>query len=179
MVDRWRKLSSQRLLETPYFNLRSDALQLPDSAVKAPYYIIERADAAMVFPLTPSQEVVMVRQYRPAIEQVELGLPAGLLEPGEEPAAAARRELLEESGYGGGEWERLLKLSSSPGLKANWIHLFLARDTQRLADPSPDEHERIEVELVPIDSLMDKVLAGEIVSSSGVAAILLALRKVF
>src|SRR5215210_8986606 len=171
----WERLSSEKLMETPYFALRSDKLRLPDGAVKDPYYVIERPDAAIVFPLTGSGEVVLVRQYRPAIGRVELGLPAGLVEEGEEPEKAARRELQEETGYSGGEWESLGAVASSPSLKDNWAHLYLVRGVERNTPPQPDEYERVEVVLVPIGELLPKIRAGNIVSSSGVAAILLAL----
>ena len=81
-IGRWERLSSEKKMETPYFALRLDKLRLPDGAVKDPYYVIERPDAAIVFPLTESGEVVLVRQYRPAIDRIELGLPAGLVEEG-------------------------------------------------------------------------------------------------
>jgi 8-oxo-dGTP pyrophosphatase MutT (NUDIX family) len=174
---RWERLSSERLMETPYFALRSDRLRLPDGAVKDPYYVIERPDAAIVFPLTEEDEVVLVRQYRPAIEGIELGLPAGLVDEGEEPEKAARRELLEETGYAGGEWEPLGSLASSPSLKDNWAHLFLARRVACSAAPRPDEYERVEVVLVPVGEIAERISAGEIVSSSGVAAALLALNR--
>jgi ADP-ribose pyrophosphatase len=176
-LERWEHLSSEKLMENPYFAVRADRLRLPDGDVKDPYYIIERSDAAIVFPLTEAGEVVLVRQYRPAIEMVELGLPAGLVEEGEEPLIAARRELSEETGYAGGAWELLGVVASSPSLKDNWAHLFLARDVERTAPPQPDEHERVEVVLVPVGELLTKISAGEIVSSSGVAAALLALNK--
>src|SRR4051812_22217001 len=127
---RWERLSSEKLMETPYFAVHSDKLRLPDGAIKDPYYVIERPDAAIVFPLTEANEVVLVRQYRPAIGRMELGLPAGLVEVGEEPEKAARRELSEETGYEGSEWELLGVIASSPSLKDNWAHLFLARDVE-------------------------------------------------
>ena len=164
-------------METPYFALRSDQLRLPDGAVKDPYYVIERPDAAIVFPLTREGEVVLVRQYRPAIERVELGLPAGLVEEGEDPEKAARRELSEETGYAGGEWESLGAVASSPSLKDNWAYLYLARGVEFAASQRPDEYERLEIVSVPVEELLPKIQAGEIVSSSGVAAILLALNK--
>ncbi len=173
----WEVLHSERLLETPYFALRSDKLRLPGGAVKDPYYVVERPDAAVIFPLTGEGETVLVRQYRPPLERMELGLPAGLVEEGEKPEAAARRELLEETGYSGTEWELLGSLASSPSLKDNWAHLFLARGVEETAAPDPDEHELVEVVRVPLSELPDLVRMGKIVSSSGVAAIMLALER--
>jgi 8-oxo-dGTP pyrophosphatase MutT (NUDIX family) len=173
----WERLGGERLLETPYFNLRSDRLRLPDGSVKDPYYVLERPDAAITFPVTEEGDVVLVRQYRPPLERLELGLPAGLVEPGEKPEAAARRELAEETGYGGGEWEPLGSLASSPSLKDNWAYLFLARGVEETAPPDPDEHETIEVVRVPLGEVFGLVRSGEIVSSSGVAAVMLALDR--
>ena len=173
----WTRLGSERLIETPYFSLRSDRLRLPDGGIKDPYYVIERPDAAIIFPLTASNEVVLVRQYRPPLEGMELGLPAGLVEAGEKPEAAARRELSEETGYAGGAWEPLGSVASSPSLKDNRAFLFLARGVEETSAPDPDEHELVETVRVPVEELRDLVREGEIVSSSGVAAIMLALER--
>jgi len=172
---RWERLGSERLFETPLFTLRSDRLRLPDGTVKDPYYVLERPDAAIVFPVTEGGEVVLVRQWRPAIDRAELGLPAGLVEEGEEPEKAARRELTEETGFGGGEWTALGSVASSPSLKDNWAYLYLARGVEPRGEPSPDEHERLEVVTVPVGEVLELVRHGELVSSSGVAAALLAL----
>ncbi len=176
-VRAWKRLSSEKLLETPYFDVRADRMRLPDGAIKDPYYVIERPDAAIIFPLTSEGEVVMVRQYRPPVDRAELGLPAGLVEDGEEPEPAARRELAEETGYGGGEWESLASIASSPSLKDNFAHLFLARGVERVVEQDFDEHERIEVEKLPPEKLIGGIRSGEIVSSSGVATIMLALER--
>src|SRR5918997_4896779 len=69
----WERLGTERLYETPYFVLRSDRLRLPGGAIKDPYYVLERPDAAIIFPLTREGEVVLVRQYRPPLERMELG----------------------------------------------------------------------------------------------------------
>lgn len=175
--ERWEKLSSEKLLQTPYFGLRSDRLRLPDGRIKDSYYVIERQNAVFVFPLTRDGEVVLVRQYRPPIERMELCLPAGLVEDGEEPVEAARRELREETGHGGGEWEEIVSLSSSPGLKNNWAYVFLARGVEEIAPLDPDEFERLELVKAPVEELKPMIHSGEIVSSSGVAAIMLSLEK--
>jgi ADP-ribose pyrophosphatase len=177
LAEGWGRLRSERLFETPYFALRSDRLRLPDGAIKDPYYVVERPDAVIIFPLIKEGEVVLVRQYRPPLERMELGLPAGLVEEGEKPEAAARRELLEETGYSGGEWEELGALASSPSLKDNWAYLFLARGVEETAPPDLDEHELVEVVNVSVGELLGLIQSGQIISSSGVAAIMLALER--
>ena len=177
MAETWQRLRSEKLFETPYFILRSDRLRLPDGVIKDPYYVIERPDAAIIFPLTKEGEVILVRQFRPPLERMELGLPAGLVEPGEKPEAAARRELLEETGYAGGEWESLGSLASSPSLKDNWAYLFLARGVEETSAPDPDEHELVEVVRVSVEDILGLIRGGQIVSSGGVAAIMLALER--
>jgi ADP-ribose pyrophosphatase len=164
-------------MQNRYFSVRSDRLRLPDGGIKDPYFVIERPDAAIVFPLTEGGEVVLVRQYRPPLDMMELGLPAGLVEAGERPEEAARRELAEETGYAGGEWEQLGSVASSPSLKDNWAYLFLAQGVEETAPPDPDEHELVEVVRVPVEELPALVRTGKIVSSSGVAAIMLALER--
>jgi len=164
-------------MENSYFSVRSDRLQLPDGGIKDPYYVIERPDAAIIFPLTTDGEVVLVSQYRPPLDMMELGLPAGLVEEGERPEEAARRELSEETGYTGGEWEPLGSVASSPSLKDNWAYLFLARGVEETVVPDPDEHELVEVVRVPVEELLNLVHSGRVVSSSGVAAIMLALER--
>jgi 8-oxo-dGTP pyrophosphatase MutT (NUDIX family) len=177
LAEGWERLGSERLLENRYFSLRSDRLRLPNGEIKDLYFVLERPDAAIIVPITAGGEVVLVRQYRPPLEMMELGLPAGLVEEGERPEEAARRELAEETGYTGGEWEPLGSLASSPSLKDNWAYLFLARGVEETATPDPDEHELVEVVKVPVKELLSLVRSGEIVSSSGVAAAMLALER--
>jgi ADP-ribose pyrophosphatase len=177
LAEDWERLGSERLLANRYFSLRSDRLRLPDGGIKDPYFVLERPDAAIIVPITERNEVVLVRQYRPPLEMMELGLPAGLVEEGERPEEAARRELAEETGYTGGAWDPLGSLASSPSLKDNWAYLFLARGVEETAAPEPDEHELVEVVKVPLEDLRGLVHSGKIVSSSGVAAVMLALER--
>lgn len=175
--EEWEHLASEEILETPFFRLRSDRLRLPDGVVKDSYYILERADAAFILAIDGDGNVPLVRQYRPPLGIMEVCLPAGLVEPGETPEQAARRELLEETGYAGGEWERIVKLSASPGLKSNWAHVFLARGVEKVAPLDPDEFERLEVFSVSTGELGRMIREGEIVSSSAVAGTLIALER--
>ncbi len=146
--------------------------------MKDPYYVLERPDAAIVFPVTRAGEVVLVRQYRPPLGRMELGLPAGLVEDGEEPEAAARRELLEETGHAGDEWEPLGSVASSPSLKDNWAYLFLARGVEPVGPARPRRARAGRGgDGAASENLRALVRDGEIVSSSGVAAVMLALER--
>lgn len=115
--------------------------------------------------------VVMIRQYRHAAGEVLWELPAGVLMPGEEPAACARRELIEEVGYQPGELIPLLSLFPSPGFSSEVIHLFLARDLQRVErQAQPDE--RIAVALVPFEQAVAMTLRGEVRNAAAACALL-------
>lgn len=172
--EAWERLGSERLMETPYFSLRSDRLRLPTGAVKDPYYVIERPDAAIIFPLTVGGEVILVRQYRPPLERMELGLPAGLVEGGEKPEAAARRELLEETGYAAEEWLPLGGFANDGNRGFGVGHFFLARRARQVAAPDAGDLEELAIGLLPLDELARAALAGEVGVLSSAAAIGLA-----
>jgi ADP-ribose pyrophosphatase len=115
--------------------------------------------------------VVMIRQYRHAAGEVLWELPAGVLMPDEEPAACARRELIEEVGYEAGEVIPLLSLFPSPGFSSEVIHLFVARElrsVERLAQPD----ERIAVEVVPFEEAVAMALRGEVRNAAAVCGLL-------
>ena len=130
LAEGWKRLGSERLLENRYFSLRTDRLRLPDGSIKDPYFVLERPDAAIVFPLTESGEVVLVRQYRPPLEMMELGLPAGLVEKGESPEEAARRELAEAVAATGVPTAAAEAFSPAGAISA--FHLDLAVASTRL-----------------------------------------------
>ena len=89
----WRVRSSTYLIESEHLRIRSDEIELPSGVVLPNYYVRESLGFVMAFALTPAREVVLVRQYRYGIDQVIVELPAGSIDPGEDPLACARREL--------------------------------------------------------------------------------------
>lgn len=173
----WTPLASRTLLDRWWLTLREDRVRLPSGHVLDEYHVAEYPDWACVLALTDAGEAVLVEQYRYGIDRVLLELPAGAVDAGEDVAAAARRELLEETGYASDRWERLGRLAVEPGRHTNYGHVFVARGARRVADPAPDEAEDLRVRLVPARSLPDLVESGRIAHGVHAAAVFWALAK--
>lgn len=110
--------------------------------------------------VTPHQDFVLVRQHRHGVDGVTLETAGGILDPGESPAEAAARELLEETGYAGGPPEPLGWTYPNPALQGNRCHFFLVRDARRVGDPHGDPHEHLEPVLLPRAELERTLLDG-------------------
>jgi 8-oxo-dGTP pyrophosphatase MutT (NUDIX family) len=126
-----------------------------------------------VVPVTSDDQIVMVRQYRHGCEEITLEIPGGMVDPGENPAEAAARELLEETGYRAREVSPLGVVNPNPALFANRCYTLLARDVERVAEIRNDGGtEETVVELVPRAELHDRLRAGDIDHALVVAALL-------
>lgn len=120
--------------------------------------------------LTPEREVLLVEQYRFGIQEPTLEIPGGMVDHPETPREAARRELLEETGYISENWIEMGKVSANPAIQNNYTHLYLAKNCQFKGAENPDIHERIRVHSIPLDSFYRFVGKGVIHHSIVVAA---------
>ena len=118
----------------------------------------------------------VVRQYRKAVDQVLLEVPAGRMEDGEEPEACARRELEEETGYSANRWQRLGSYFTTPGFSDEEMHTFLATDLTP-GEPHPDEDEVIEPVTVPLTLVRELIEKGEIRDAKTITSLLLVLER--
>ena len=162
---------SQLLLTTPIFRLREDRASHPVTGHTASYYVLENPDFVNVIAVTEADELVMVRQWRHGSESVELEIPAGMIEPGEPPAEAAARELVEETGYVAARWTPLGSVRPNVAYMTNTCFSFLAEGCRRVADLRLDEGEDIEVELVPRAAVRDLVRGGTLRSALVVSSL--------
>lgn len=173
----WKTIDSRYLLKRRWLNLREDNVRLPNGTELEEFYVVEYPDWAAVICITEEEKVVMVKQYRHGIQHVTLEFPAGVVEPGERPLMAARRELLEETGYVADEWISLGKCAPEPSKHTNYAHLFLARNARPLHAPRLDNSEAIEVQLIDKAELLERADAGEMAHGIHLAALFKAMHR--
>jgi 8-oxo-dGTP pyrophosphatase MutT (NUDIX family) len=152
--------------------LRHQTFRLPTGREIADYWISEYPPWVNVVAVTPDDRLVLVRQYRPGIGAVHWEIPAGVAEPNEDPERAARRELLEETGFGGGRWSMLSRLSANPALQNNITTTFLAEGVEPVAAPTPDATEDLRVHLVNVNEALEIVDRGEMIQALHAAPLL-------
>lgn len=145
---KWKVLSTEYLFNRPWLTVRRDKVMLPNGTVHPEYYVLEYPTWINVIALTKDGKFVMVKQYRHGLGIVGTELCAGVAEPGESPLEAAKRELLEETGFGGGEWELNMVLSANPGSQNNLSYSFIARGVEKISEQHLDETEDVRVEIL-------------------------------
>ena len=104
---KWELVSSEYLFRRPWLTARRDVVRLPNGTEIPEFYVLEYPDWVNIIAVTADGEFVMIRQYRHGIDQTRYELVAGCVDPGEDPLTAAKRELYEETGFGGGEWRKI------------------------------------------------------------------------
>lgn len=159
---KWKTLSQRYLIEKPWLTARVDKVELPTGAVIDEYYVLEYPDWVNTIAITKEGKFVFVRQYRYALGKTVNELCAGVIEKGEEPMAAARRELMEETGFGGGNWQEWMTISANPSTHTNLNHCFLATDVELLSEQHLDEGEDVQVRIFTRQEVEDMLQKGEV-----------------
>ena len=142
---KWSTLSTEQLINRPWLKARRDTVQLPNGKVYDEYYILSYPTWINVIAETEDGELILERQYRHGLGVVSTEICAGVVEEGETPLQAAQRELEEETGYTGGEWEEIMIVSANPSIMDNLCHCFYARNVKKTNNQKLDDTEDIEV----------------------------------
>lgn len=162
----WTVLDRRYVLDRqPYMTLREDTVLLPNGARIEDYFVFEYPDWAITLAVTTKDEFVLIRQYRHGIGRVIYELPAGVVDPAEPLIESARRELLEETGFGGGTWQPWMQISANPATHTNTAHVFLATGVELLDKQRLDHTEDIEVQVLSREKTLELLRAGAFVQA--------------
>lgn len=161
-VKPWTRLSSRPIAECRVFKVRGDVFRSPRTQRDHEFYVLECSDWVNVIALTPAGEILLVRQHRAGIDALSLEIPGGLVDPGESPLEAARRELLEETGYAPRRMELLGTIDPNPAIQTNVTHTFLAVGCEHVASPKLDCTEELDLVKVPASQADDLMRNGDI-----------------
>jgi 8-oxo-dGTP pyrophosphatase MutT (NUDIX family) len=158
----WREVRREPLLDCRIFKVERSVAVSPVDGSEHDYYRVLSSDWVQIIPITEHNEVVMVRQYRHGSSSLVLEIPGGLIDPGEDPAAAAIRECLEETGYLADCACPFGAINPNPAIHPQRLHSFYARGVRKVGEVQNTATEYTEVELVPLDRIAELLRAGEI-----------------
>lgn len=161
MVHRWKHERGLQRGAFRFFNVREDFYTHPAHEGERSFLVIEVPDWVNVIAETGNDEVVLIRQFRAGVGAVRLEIPGGVIEPGEDPAEAAVRELREETGYAGDLPELICVTEPNPALQPNRCYSYLVRNARLAGAMEPDQDEVIEPVLMRADKLESVIRDGE------------------
>ena len=172
----WTIESSREIADCRVFTVREDLSRRDPDGTESTFFVVENPDWANIVAVTANRDVILIEQFRHGSGSMILEIPGGMLDEGEDPMAAAIRELIEETGYSAGSMIAIGRSYPNPAIQNNTIYHFLALDCEKTADVALDDHESIVSRLVPLSELEDLVHNGEITHSLAITAIYYAQR---
>ena len=144
-------LTKEYISNHQYFTARKDSYQTSTGKIVDPYFVVELPECVLALAITKENEVLLVEQYRHAIQQQSIEFPGGFIDKNETPETAIIRELQEETGYSFTNYYYLGKTYSNPGVLTNATHLFVATGGQKTSEQSLDANEEISIMLKPLE----------------------------
>jgi len=177
-MKKWKILSSKKAFDNKWFEVQQHKVQLPNGKIIDDFFVWNEPNVAQVVVLTKDNKVALVKQYKHGSRDILIECPAGYLEKGETFEEAAKREILEETGYSSkDDLIELGEIVHNPTKSSGRVKLFLMTNSIRGDSQNPDEDEEIELVIKPIESVIKMIDSGQIYTSGTISAIFLALSK--
>ena len=168
----WKIKSTERILDSEFVKVDKDDVALPHGREIKDFYKVTIKDCAAIVALTPKNQIILKKEYRHCYGKELIEIPAGVLEEGEDPLEAAKRELEEETGYRSEKWTYLGKTVESSAKLTNYMYIYLAEDCKKVSEQKLDYGEDIEVIEVELSKAVEMVMNNDIICNSSIGAIL-------
>jgi len=172
---KWKILSSTYLVKAPWAILRRDQCEMPNGHIVPEYYVLEYPNWVNIVAFTRENEIILVKQYRHGAGKEFVEIPGGVIDEGEDALTAAKREMLEETGYAFDHMEKLVDLYPNPATSTNITTTFIARGGVKVKEQALDDQEEIEVLLVSVDEVRKLLKENKIGQALHAAALFYAL----
>lgn len=176
-MQKWKLLDSKYIIQRPWATLRVDKLELPNGNIKDEYYVLEYPTWVNMIGVTASNTLLFVKQYRHGAAEIVVELPAGVVEAGENPEDAARREFLEETGYAFDNIEYICELYANPATSGNITYTYLLTGGVKVKDQELDNSEDIEVVELTIEEAKELLFENKIGQALHSSALFYTFRK--
>ena len=182
----WEEIKTEHIVTDEWIDIRRSAYRFPDGSVFEPFYSYSRRDYVVIVAIDTDGDYICVRQYRQGIKRVTTEFPAGGIERSddrqygrssdeyaEDALIAAKRELLEETGYESDNWRYMITVPSNATIADNYAHLFVAADCRKVSGQDLDDTEFLNVLKIPADKLNELIASGEFPQAIHILALLM------
>lgn len=176
-MEKWKTIDSKYIIQRPWATLRVDKLEMPNGNIKEEYYVLEYPTWVNMVALTEDNQVIFVKQYRHGAGRIMVELPAGVVEENEDPEIAARRELLEETGYAFDEISYVCELFANPATSGNITYTYLLTGGRKVQEQDLDPSEDIEVVLMDLEEAKQFLFDNKIGQALHSSALFYTLKK--
>ncbi len=170
MIKYWDIVKSERLNSYRVFSTRMDIGKSPITGKEHDFYIIEAPTWVNVVAIDSYGKILLIKQYRHGIRSVTFEIPGGMVDSGESPLGAAKRELLEETGFDSNDWALIGKVHPNPAIQDNLCLTYLAKNVEQVMEPKFEGTEDIATFLVPADEIVRLVSSGKITHALVISA---------
>lgn len=164
-MKEWELIESEYASQCPWLKVRKDKVRVSNGIVIDDYYIVEASNWVNVIAITEDRRIVMEKQYRQGIRRICYELPAGMVEQDEEPLAAAKRELTEETGYARGDWHPFGRYAPNASGMNNVCYTFIAYGVRFQEQPHREITEDIHVSLITEEEVRNLLETNEIIEA--------------
>ncbi len=176
-MEKWKTIDSKYIIQRPWATLRVDKLEMPNGNIKDEYYVLEYPTWVNMVAITEDNQVIFVKQYRHGAGQIMVELPAGVVEENEDPEIAARRELLEETGYAFDDISYVCELYANPATSGNLTYTYLLTGGRKVQEQELDPSEDIDLVLMDLEDAKQFLFDNKIGQALHTSALFYTLKK--